>query len=140
MQKDLLTDSSLSDIESCCKQKVLEAEIMLVKQQENVLKNQTDLKVAMVNYERSKKILSEEFDKFCLAKFKTLIPELAEEVEVLPPGKPEIPKAEAELARVDLETTLEQHLLKHDELQRIMFMERKRTAAKKRERDRKWII
>lgn len=135
MQKEFLVDPIASDTEYTAMQKVMETEMMIVKQEETVLKYQTDLKLALENYYRSKKCLSDEFDKFCMEKFKTLVPEMVEW---------DVIQKKAEFLKVeqDHESAAEQQigLLGHKELQQIMTAERKVIAAKRKEKGRKWIM
>lgn len=98
------------------------------------LRYQTDLKIAVENYGRAKKTLSEEFDKFCMDKFKTLIPEIEEE------------KQEAiveNVAEEKEEEIIRQLSFKdiHNQLQQTMQLERKKAAAKRREKNRqRWFV
>lgn len=141
MQKQIIDDSDLNDLEMLCVEKVGEVEIAVVEQQESVLRAQAELKMAMENHQCCKKRMNEEFDKFCLEKFKTLIPEILEELEERVIEKEEqILKAETEVEVSAPQLASEKYnfLMKHDELQQIMFMEKKRIQAKKRQ-NRKWV-
>lgn len=70
-------------MEKSCERCLKEAEQHMAEQQEIVLKNQTDLKIALDTYHDEKKTLYEEFDKFCLQKFGTLIPDLERQAELV---------------------------------------------------------
>lgn len=139
MQKKFLPDTVASGIESTSSKKLLEMDVIVMKQQEIVFKSQLDLEVAVESYNRSERSLNDEFDKFCMAKFKTLIiktkeTEITENISKLPETESNLP--------LTSEITFEQHniISKHDDLQKIMEIEKKKTIAKRKIRGRKWVM
>lgn len=131
MQEEIFAEPIVLDIKHTCLQKIIETETMIMKQQETVLKYQTDLNIALENYNRSKRNLSDAFDAFCMENFKTLIPEIQTEVDAL---MPTVPGSECE-------NTLEIiPQLKHSDLQHMMLKERKKTATQRKQNTRKWVI
>lgn len=140
MQKHFIPEPTATEIEYKCMQRLVEAEMIVTKQQETVLKYQTDFKIAVENHQRAGKTLNDEFDRFCMDKFKTLIPPIGEEM-VLTETIYENPKEEV-VVQTSFEAVPQQQedfQEKHDKLQQIMFMERKRVIAKGKEKKR-WLI
>lgn len=70
------TSDVKTELEELCEGNLKVAEQELVKQQDIVLKHQTEFKIALETYNRDVKFLNEEFDQFCREKFGTLLPEL----------------------------------------------------------------
>lgn len=131
MQKQFIGEPIASDIANKCLEKIVEIEVMVMRQQEIVLKHQTDLTIAVENHNRAKKDLADEFDRFCMDKFKTLIPKLVEEP----------PEAIIEIVEAEKSIIEEQNYQKeHNQLQKVMMMEQKKAVAKRKEQNKRWLV
>lgn len=138
MQKQFVAEPAATQIEYMCLQKVVEGEVMVTKQQETVLKYQTDLKIAVENHNRAKKSLNDEYDRFCMEKFKTLIPEIGDDgklTKTIYEGGDEPERKNSEVMG-----EVESYQDKHERLQQVLMMEKKQTAAKRKASKKRWFI
>lgn len=69
-------DIVITDLEKQCQENLSNAQNDVVDQQEKLLKCQTELKVAMDQCKNLKKDTQDDFEKFCLEMFQTVVPKL----------------------------------------------------------------
>lgn len=66
----------ISELENVCLDNLKMAHNELVKQQEKVLRIQTELRVALESCQHAKKTVSDQYEIFCQQKFQTSVPNL----------------------------------------------------------------
>ncbi|KAF2899441.1 hypothetical protein ILUMI_06737 [Ignelater luminosus] len=129
----------VSDLENVCLENLKIAHNELVKQQEKVLKIQTELRIALEACQNGKKTISDQYELFCQQKFQTSVPDLEAISLQAVEESLEISAVNAGEEEVEVCAAEKNHdIIRYENLKQIMKTQIQRKIYT-REKAKKWV-